>query len=96
MNYSKALGVIRAAKGLQQKELAELLDVTPSYISKIEKGERVMPSQLVDKLCKELSIPPELFRLMGHDSTSLDSESSEAIDALARELLYIILENDKP
>ena len=95
MNYSKALGVIRAAKGLQQKELAELLDVTPSYISKIEKGERIMPSQLVDKLCKELSIPPELFRLIGRDSRSLDDESSEAVDALGRELLNIILEDKK-
>lgn len=95
MNYSKALGVVRAAKGLQQKELAELLNITPSYISKIEKGERVMPSQLVDKLCKELSIPPELFRLIGQDSSSLDDESTETIDSLGRELLNIILENKK-
>lgn len=95
MNYSKALGVIRAAKGLQQKELAVLLDVTPSYISKIEKGERIMPPQLIDKLCKELSIPPELFRLIGQDSQSVGDESSETIDALARELLNIILENSK-
>lgn len=95
MNYSKALGVIRAAKGLQQKELAELLDVTPSYISKIEKGERVMPQQLIDLLCKNLSIPSELFQLLAQDTHSLDGESSATVDALARELLNIILENNK-
>lgn len=93
MNYSKALGVIRAAKGLQQKELAELLDVTPSYISKIEKGDRVMPPQLVNKLCKELSIPPKLFQLISRDSYSLDDESSETVDVLGRELLNIIMDN---
>ena len=44
MNYGKALAVIRAAKGLQQKELAELLGVTSSYVSRIESGER--PTQV--------------------------------------------------
>lgn len=90
MNYSKALMVTRASKGLQQKEIAELLGVTPSYVSRIENGERPMSKKMIETLCTELGVPVELFTLLGQDAKNLDSQDSTIVDDLSKELLRII------
>jgi|GEM_PF-1204538 len=90
MNYSKALTVVRASRGLQQKNVAELLSVTPSYVSRIENGERPMSGKMVASLCKKLDIPEELFILLGQDSKSLGREDSDLVENLGKELLRII------
>lgn len=91
MNHSKALTVVRAAKGLQQKDLADLLGVTPSYISRIEKGERPMSKKMIEKLADRLSIPKELFILLGQDSKNLKTQDSRLVDEMSKELLKIIV-----
>lgn len=91
MNHSKALMVIRAAKGLQQKELADLLGVTSSYISRVESGERPMSTKMIDTLVEKTSIPRELILLLGQDSKSLKAEDSRTVDKLSSELLRIIV-----
>jgi transcriptional regulator with XRE-family HTH domain len=91
MNHSKALMVVRAAKGLQQKDLADLLGVTSSYISRIESGERPMSTKMIDKLVEKTSIPRELIFLLGQDSKSLKAEDSNTVDKLSSELLRIIV-----
>jgi transcriptional regulator with XRE-family HTH domain len=93
MNYSKALMVIRATKGLQQKDIADILDVTPSYVSRIEKGERPMSSNMIKKLCAELEIPEDLFMLLARDSKNLNFEDNELMDEMAKKLLKIILQS---
>lgn len=92
MNHSKALLVVRAAKGLQQKELAELLGVTSSYISRIESGERPMSKQMLDKLVEKTSIPRELIILLGQDSKNLKEEDSRTVDKMSNELLRLIIQ----
>lgn len=93
MNYGKALAVIRAARGLQQKDIADLLDVTPSYISRIEKGERPLSPGHVSMLSGKLDIPVELFMLLGQDSGHLEKQDSKTIDELSKELLRIITQD---
>lgn len=90
MNYGKALAVIRAARGLQQKDIADLLDVTPSYISRIEKGERPLSPGHVSMLSGKLDIPVELFMLLGQDSEHLEKQDSKTVEELSKELLRII------
>lgn len=92
MNHSKALMVVRAAKGLQQKELAELLGVTSSYISRIESGERPMSKKMIDKLVEKTSVPRELIMLLGQDSKNLKAEDSRTVDKMSSELLRIIIQ----
>lgn len=92
MNYGKALAVIRAAKGLQQKELAEVLGVTSSYVSRIESGERPMSKKMIETLARETKIPEELILLLGQDSKKLEAEDSKTVDRLSSELLKIIIE----
>jgi transcriptional regulator with XRE-family HTH domain len=91
MNYSKALAIVRASHGLQQKDIADILGKSPSYISKIEKSERPMTRKMIGTLCQKLNVPIELFDLLASDKTNFDSQDSKTIDDLSKELLRIIV-----
>lgn len=73
----------REIYGLKQKELAKLVDITPSEISKIEHGERKKPNtKLLLKLKNKLNITnEELANIYGKDFMVLfendDSYSSK-------------------
>lgn len=49
---------IRKKRGIPQKILAEKLGVAPSYIARIESGERVLTNEWVIKLTKALNCEP--------------------------------------
>jgi transcriptional regulator with XRE-family HTH domain len=90
MDYKKAFGVIRAAKNLSQKDLAKILDVTPSYISRIERGERSPSPEIISLLCERLNIPLALFMLLGQKYSQLSTLDKRLLDDLGKELLKII------
>ncbi|GAB1260339.1 helix-turn-helix domain-containing protein [Aurantivibrio plasticivorans] len=47
--FGKLLSKLRRARGLQQRQLAEMIGVNPCYISAIETGRKGPPSTLVIK-----------------------------------------------
>jgi transcriptional regulator with XRE-family HTH domain len=59
-------GIIKAArikKGLSQEVLADLVDVAPAYICRLEKGENPPSDGLCIKLATVLQLPERLFRI---------------------------------
>lgn len=92
MNYGKMLAILRAAKGLQQKDIAYTLGVTPSYISRIEKGERPLSSEMIKTLAHRYSIPIELLELLGQNTEVMKSTDRNLVDELSRKLLDVIIE----
>ena len=81
---------VRQSKGLSQLDLALSLGKTQAYISKIEKGERRIPLELLIELSKVLEVPveelaPELF---------IKDYSSENL--LPEELIEKIFKSLKP
>jgi transcriptional regulator with XRE-family HTH domain len=48
--FGKRIKVLRQAKGLSQEALAHLVEKDSSCISEIEKGERDIPIELIQKL----------------------------------------------
>ena len=54
-DYSKWLRVSRVTKGLTMVELSNLSGVSPSHISRIERGERVPGGRVLGKLRKILN-----------------------------------------
>lgn len=69
----------RKAKGITQKELAQLLDCSHTTISKYEQGEiENMPRQKMKQLSEILGVPPvKLFGLEKNPITNKDSGMSE-------------------
>ena len=90
MDYGKALSVVRAAKGLSQKDLAALISKTPSYISRIEKDERTPSMDTINLICERLDIPITLFMLLGKKYENMDKIDKRLLDEMGAELLQII------
>lgn len=95
MNIGKAIRVIRAARNLSQKQLAEASGLDASYISLVEAGRRAPSGETVQAIAKGLRVPKYLLLLLGADKEDLGEISTEQADVLARQLLAIILESEE-
>jgi len=89
MDYSKAVRVIRAAKGLNQSEFADKIAKTPSLVSRLEAGERNPSSALIEKICAEFSIPAPLFMLLA--SHNVGDLNKKDVSEMSQELLGLIV-----
>lgn len=95
MNIGKAIRVIRAARNLSQKQLAEESKLDASYISLVEAGRRDPTGETIQAIAKGLRVPKYLLLLLGSDKEDLSEISTEQADVLARQLLAIILESEE-
>jgi len=78
----------RAARGVSQQELATRIEVKPSYISMLERGERRNPStDVISKIARALDLPVPLLVLLGSDTGDLNLISPTEANKLARALL---------
>lgn len=91
MNYGKAIKTIRAAKNLDQKELARLANLNASYISLIESNQRAPGPAALEALAKALQVPLYLLMLLASDKEDLHGVSEKEATLLARQLLDVVL-----
>ncbi|MEA5014260.1 MAG: helix-turn-helix transcriptional regulator [Candidatus Limiplasma sp.] len=54
----KRVTTARNEKGLSREELAEIINITPSYVRLIETGKRYPSGPVVCSLCNALSVSP--------------------------------------
>ena len=92
MNYGKAIKTIRAAKGISQKQLSEELQLDSSYLSRVERGERVPSTQLLEEISKNLGIPFYLLTLLSSDKEDLKNADKEEVKKISKNLLLALLE----
>jgi transcriptional regulator with XRE-family HTH domain len=95
MDYGRAIRIVRAAKGLSQKELAELTGLNGTYISMIESGRRVPSTEALESIAKAMKVPFYLIALLGSDAEDLQGISREHASSLGQELLQLVVGNDK-
>ncbi|HUY93016.1 MAG TPA: helix-turn-helix transcriptional regulator [Pirellulales bacterium] len=57
VRFGNQLRVIRAARGISQEELAHRAGLHRTYISSVERGERNVTLETVEKLAKSLELP---------------------------------------
>ena len=66
--FGKRLKVIRKSRNLTQEKLAELIDIYPRQLSKIETGEHFPSSKTLEKICYNLDVlPKDLFDFCEND-----------------------------
>lgn len=92
MNYGKAIKTIRAAKGISQKQLSEELQLDASYLSRVERGERIPSTQLLEEISKKLGIPFYLLTLLSSDKDDLKNVDKEEVKKISKNLLLALLE----
>lgn len=77
--YSQEVGTrvrkARLNKNLSQAQLAEMLELTPPYISNIEMGKQAMSIIVLAKLCDALDVSADwILRSNTRDALSIDTE----------------------
>ncbi|WP_028561483.1 helix-turn-helix domain-containing protein [Paenibacillus pinihumi] len=77
----KRIRKARENKGLTQEKLAEQLDVSNAYISKIERGRTPVNLERLSEICVVLEETPE-YILGGTNSAANDFLRNEIIDML--------------
>ena len=90
MDYGRGLRIIRAARGMSQKEMAEACGLDPSYLSRIESGGRNPPLSLIETVAKRFSIPTYLITLLASAQEDLKGISTSEAEPLGRELLRLL------
>ena len=58
------LTVMRDLEGLTQAALADLLEVSQSFLSQVERGDRPMPRDMALAACQRYSLPEALFEVV--------------------------------
>jgi transcriptional regulator with XRE-family HTH domain len=99
MNYAKAFRTIRSAKGITQKELAEVLGVDASYVSRIEASDkkdaakdagRIPSTQILEKISSSFSVPFYLIALLASEEEDLKRLPVNNVDELSLNLLKLL------
>lgn len=93
MNYSKALRVVRTARGLAQKDLAHRLDVEPAYLSMLERGSRQPSRAFLERFAHTTGLSAPLLALLASGEAGLARLSEEELRAFGAEFLKFTLTN---
>jgi hypothetical protein len=84
VTLGSAIKLIRTAKGVKQLTLAKQLEVSPNYISLVEKDRRDPSVGFLKRLARELGVPVGLFFLW-QDTGDSDRSNRDMVEL--RELL---------
>jgi len=95
VNYGKALRIVRALADLQQKDVARLAGLGPSYISLIEKGSRKPSLGTVERISKALGIPNDLLILLASEPKDLKTRDPRALQQAAEYLVRLLIGVDR-
>jgi len=95
MNYGKAIKVARNVRGFSQKELAKKVGLAPSYISKIEAGERMPTTETLEVISDAVEIPMYLMVLMASENKEMKGLPPKMVSKLGENLLNLVLASEK-
>ncbi len=90
MNFGSAIKTCREAKGMSRSALAQLFDISPSYITLIEQNKRDPNLSVVYKIADSLNIPPPILMFLAADTESFESIDKDIAEKLALLTLKIL------
>ena len=85
----EALRLIRVYHDLKQKEVAEKLEISTSYLSEIEKGRKVPTLDLVQKYSAEFDLPVSSIMFFA-ESVDSGSASDRARKIVAGKMIGLL------
>ena len=83
-NLSRALKLMRTYHSLNQKELAEKLEISSSYLCEIEKGKKEITFCILKKYSEIFKIPVSNIVLFSEKIDSKMPRKAEHLQAMAR------------
>ncbi len=80
--FARNLRLVREGKGVTQRDLAALVEVSPLYLRWLEGGERTPTLGLFQRLAEALDVPP--WTLVCEDGDLVDGEGGRAEELAKR------------
>lgn len=93
MDYGKAIRILRAITGLQQRDLAQKARVDASLISLIEHGKRTPSLTTITRISAALEVPQHLFTLLASEGEDLRTTHPEEVTRAAEALAHMLIGN---
>ena len=94
MKYGKALRILRSARGLSQKDLAAMVNVDPSYFSRVESEQRIPSVAVLDAIARELRVPMYLIVFLASEQDDLRGVREEQAQEFGRALVDLFAGRD--
>jgi transcriptional regulator with XRE-family HTH domain len=88
MNLGNAIKLCRTQKNLKQSELAELANISVSYISLLERGKRDPNLSTIENIASALNVPVGILLFLGAEKGDLSGFSSDLVEKLSYQVLY--------
>lgn len=66
----RALGELRKARGITQRELAAETGLTINFLSLVERGQRGVSMDVINRLADPLGVPPEMILFLAGERRS--------------------------
>jgi transcriptional regulator with XRE-family HTH domain len=90
MTLGAAIKRLRAAAGWSQKDFAEQLEISPSYLSLVEADKREPTIPLVRRMAEKLGVPAViLFAAALEPRTDLDGEAAKLLSDVLEKLVEV-------
>lgn len=83
MNFGAAIKTCREAKGLSRAKLAELCDLSPSYITLLEQNKRDPNLSVANRIAESLDIPSSILMFLAADKDSFESIDKDVAEKMA-------------
>ena len=90
MNLGKAIKLCRTQKNMKQSELADMVQISVSYLSLLEQGKRDPNFSIVQKIASALNVPVSILTFLGADKSELTDISPELAEKLSYTALQLI------
>lgn len=88
MKYNKSISIIRGILGLSIQDFAKKTDLSKSFISRVEKGDRNISEDKIRNISKKLNIPKKFFDLLSLDETDQDNKIAKEIGEMLLKILH--------
>lgn len=92
LNVGLAIKSIRSIYDMRSKQLAENLDISPSYLSEIETGRKTISLQLLNKFSKYFKLKPSTVILIAESIAEMKEMNESKIDS-QNKIMKIIIES---
>lgn len=90
MNIGKAIKLCRTQKNMKQSELAELAQISVSYLSLLEQGKRDPSFSMIQNIALALNVPVSILVFLSAEQHELAGISAELAEKLSFTALQLI------
>ena len=95
MKIGNAIKLIRVNKGISQVELSEMVGISSSYLSLIEKNKREPNIDLLNKISKKMNVPLSILIFLATDSKEILELDKSLYMELSKITMELIKMNEK-